>query len=532
MFAPFFALAMLAPNRQRSFRLAVGLHVTLAAALAAALARDPAALPVVGQVFLVAGIVEGATLVGWRLTQVPKSQALEFLLVSPVQPKRVFYGEAAVGLARLAFITLAGVPVLALPALAGRLAPEDVAVLALMPLTWGAVTGLGLTAWAYESRAVRRWGEFVCLAGIVLYLIVGVLAGENLRLWLAWLPEGPRWWSLELFGWFHTYNPFAVLQYWLEPHRQGEVAVERIVGMELLAVGALGLVALRGAARLRGHFHDRHYRPLTEVTLDTTGGVGERPLAWWAVRRVMEYSGRVNLWLAGGFGLAYAAYTVAGDRWPAWLGRLVFQIVENAGGIPALATGLAVLAAVPACFQYGLWDSSTQDRCRRLELLLLTDLGGHDYWDAAAAAAWRRGRGYFAVAGLLWLAAGVAGQATFTQMTAAAAGGVVLWGLYFVLGFRAFAHGRQANGLGSFLTLGLPFGAFALARAGWPHLAALTPPGSVYYALAGDPASLAWLPGTVLAGVAALVLGWLAQRRCDRDLRAWYDKNSGRRIAD
>ena len=63
------------------------------------------------------------------------------------------------------------------------------------------------------------------------------------------------------------------------------------------------------------------------------------------------------------------------------------------GGIPVLATALVVLAAVPAAFQYGLWDSNTPDRCRRLELLLLTGLTARDYWEAAAAAAWRRGAG-------------------------------------------------------------------------------------------------------------------------------------------
>ena len=61
-----------------------------------------------------------------------------------------------------------------------------------------------------------------------------------------------------------------------------------------------------------------------------------------------------------------------------------------------------MLAAVPAAFQYGLWDSTDQDRCRRLELLLLTDLSGDDYCHAALAAAWRRGRGYFVVAVVLW----------------------------------------------------------------------------------------------------------------------------------
>src|SRR5262249_49174741 len=136
----------------------------------------------------------------------------------------------------------------------------------------------------------------------------------------------------------------------------------------------------------------------------------DRPLAWWAVRRVTEYSGRINLWLAGGFGILYALYTLAGPNWPAWLGRQVFVMCDQFGGIPGLATGLIVLAAVPASFQYGLWDSSAQDRCGRLELLLLTHLQGEDYWDAAAAAAWRRGRGYFGVAVLLWAAAAISGR--------------------------------------------------------------------------------------------------------------------------
>jgi hypothetical protein len=522
---------MIAPNRQRSFRSAVIMHVGSVSFLAVMLLLSPATLPIAGQMLLILGIVEGAILIGWRLTQLPKSQALEFLLVSPVQPKNVFHGEAAVGLARLALITLSGLPILILVMTAGRLMPEDVPVLIVMPLTWGAIAGLGLTAWAYESRLVRRWGEMICLDGVVVYLIVGVLAGENLRLWVTWLPDSVRWWVLELFAWGHIYNPFAVLHYWFGPERIADIALSRMIGLESVTLGVLGLVALRGAARLRGHFHDRHYRPLTEVTPDSSGGIGDKPLAWWAVRRVMEYSGRVNLWLAGGFGVLYAAYTVAGDRWPPWLGRLVFQLVENAGGIPALAAGLAVLAAVPACFQYGLWDSSAQDRCRRLELLLLTELSGRDYWDAASAAAWRRGRGYFAVAVILWLAAAIAGRAAVVQTAAALAAAVIVWGFSFVLGFRAFARGRQANGLGSLLTLGLPLLTVALAKAGWPAIAALTPPGSVCYALLAEP-SWTWSAGPMTYGVAALVIGRIARSRCDRDLRAWYDKNSGRQVAE
>ena len=128
------------------------------------------------------------------------------------------------------------------------------------------------------------------------------------------------------------------------------------------------------------------------------------------MKRVTRYSGRINLWLAGGFGLLYALYTAAGPNWPAWMGQRVFQIFDRMGGVPGLATGLVVLAAVPAAFQYGLWDSNAHDRCRRLELLLLSRLEARDYWNAAAAAAWKRGRGYFGVALLLWASAVVAGQ--------------------------------------------------------------------------------------------------------------------------
>src|SRR5262249_19163823 len=151
--------------------------------------------------------------------------------------------------------------------------------------------------------------------------------------------------------------------------------------------------------RLKGHFHDRHYSPIIEAshqrslvpsasppTKDSPtkqpepipgcpdrepprplsgprgdrGTIGHRPLSWWAVRRVTEYSGRVNLWLAGGFGILYAAYVLAGTHWPPWLGRIVFEITDSKGGISMLTTGLVLLAAAPAAMQYGLWDSNAQ----------------------------------------------------------------------------------------------------------------------------------------------------------------------------
>jgi hypothetical protein len=529
MLAPFFSLAMRAPARQAAFRRTAIAHlVFVGAATALALARPtPSVMQALAYGFLGAGIVEGAVLLGWRMTQLPKSQALEFLLTSPVQPRRVFLAESLVGLARLALVQLAGVPAFFPLVIRGILNPTDVLLLVAMPLLWGAIAGLGLTLWAYETRLVRRLGELIALLGILVYLAVGVLAGEHLKVWLDTLPAAVSDPLFDAFKALHTYNPFAVVAFWFDPvFGVPEVARERAIFVGCIGLGVAGMLFVRGMGRLKGHFHDRHYRPITDTRVVQTERIGERPLSWWAVRRVMEYSGRVNIWLAGGFGVVYAGYLLAGDHWPAWMGRMVFDIFERMGGAPALVTGLVVLAAVPAAFQYGLWDSTAQDRCRRLELLLLTTLDGGDYWHASLAAAWRRGRGYMLVAALLWAALAISGRATPAQVMASVTAGVILWSFSFVVGFAAFSSGIQANGLGSLLTLGLPLTAAAVMRTGVPVLAALVPPGAVYAALM-EPPSLGWLPGPILAGIATM---WLARRvvaRCEGHLRMWYDRNQG-----
>ena len=111
---------------------------------------------------------------------------------------------------------------------------------------------------------------------------------------------------------------------------------------------------------------------------------------------------------------------------------------------------------MPAAFQYGLWDSNVQDRCRRLELLLMTGAASVDYWHAAAAAAWKRGRGYFGVALLLW-GGRDAGRMSPWQVGAGLAGRVAV-GLHFTPGLLGLCPGAQANGLGMLLTVGLPCG--------------------------------------------------------------------------
>src|SRR5438105_6555242 len=79
MLAPFLRVAMTSPARQAGFRRVVVGHVALVAALMAVAIQDGSlgTLAIVAQVLLVLGIVEGSALIGWRLTQLPKSQALE-----------------------------------------------------------------------------------------------------------------------------------------------------------------------------------------------------------------------------------------------------------------------------------------------------------------------------------------------------------------------------------------------------------------------------------------------------------------------
>jgi hypothetical protein len=212
MLRAFFALAARSPSRQLAFRRVVTVHIVLLAAVFGAMRPVACSAEVLGHVMLVAGIVEGAILIGWRLTQLPKSQALEFLLVSPVRPRRLFIAEALVGLAQLVLVTLSGLPLLAIWVFEGTLDRFDPAPLLAIPLVWGAVAGLGLTVWAYEPTSVRRLGEKFAMGLIAIYLVVGVLAGEHLREWLDLLPDDLAIFLLRGFTRFHTENPFGVMR--------------------------------------------------------------------------------------------------------------------------------------------------------------------------------------------------------------------------------------------------------------------------------------------------------------------------------
>ena len=297
-------LAVVSPGRQLALRKAVIAHVLILLGCLWAVRASPANGGILlGHIVLTVGICEGAILIGWRQTQFPKNLGLEFLLVSPEPPWQLFAGEALVGMLRLGLVTLSGLPILILLMQTGHLDPGDVAVLLALPYISGLVVGLGLTWWVYEPAGFRKLGERFVLLSVLLYLAVGVLAGEQLRNWLTLLPAPLALLVFNAFEALHRYNAFSILQYWME--ESPALAWPRLAGLFAASAVAVSFFLIRGACRLLGHFHELHYLPARNRHERRADEMGDHPLSWWAVRRV-RLLGRVNLWLATGVSVLYS----------------------------------------------------------------------------------------------------------------------------------------------------------------------------------------------------------------------------------
>jgi hypothetical protein len=531
---PFIVAGMRSHSRQGAFRRSVVAHTSIHLGLALLLLRDSrlSTIQFVAYFSIALAIIEGAFFLGWRLTQLPKSEAMEFMLVSPVQSHQFFFAEASVSFTRYVFIQLASLPIWIVVIQYGVLTTMDLPGLILIPLLWGAIIGFGLVVWAYETRTIRLIGQIVSLMAILIYLIVGVLAGERLGIWLNELPGE---WSARIASTLmlmQQFNPFGVIKNYLDPRIPASLAMTSFLQLQLIGLGLLIAFWVRAACRLKGHFQDLHYFPLSNHRSEQTHLIGQYPLTWWTVKRVMNYSGEVNLWLAGGFCLIYSAYILAGDSWPRWLGVMAFQMIDRMGGPAILITGLVSMAAVPAAFQYGLWDPSAQDRCKRLELLLLTDLEGKDYWHAACQAAWKRGRGYLLVALLLWLALLHSGSLSFVQFLASLSSSAILIGFTFAVGFWCFRSGNQSNGIGSFLVLGVPILVFFMLRnPALSHFVSFLPQGGIYLALTSLP-DFSWMLGQLFLAGVTILLTRHAIQTCEKSLRIWYDQHVGLKQAN
>jgi hypothetical protein len=529
MLYPFFQQAGRSSSRQLALRWLAATHTAVLTCTIAicGLARSPALPETVGFTLLTAGIVEGAIVLGWRLVQLPRSRSLEPILLSPVSAPAILLGEQMVGLTAFTFLCLSGIPTLAGVVALGWLDAVDAGAFVAGGFVWGCITGYGLTWWVYESRRFRRIGERVCLIAVLVYLVVFGLAGEHLVRWLALLPFDLGYPIQVAIFWVDRNNPFGLVHQIAVGGQPG--LLTRALTVQGIGIVAVLMMVVRAAFRLKGHYVERHYRLLTDERVKRCRGVGEHPLSWWAVLRVSEYPGRINLWLALSFSGLYATFLLIEDHWPTWLGTNLFRVFELLGGIPGFVTVLTLLAAVPSAYQYGLWDSSVPERCRRLELLLMTDLGPRDYLRASWSAAWFRGRGYILAALFLWIAGVGAGRFEFVAMIGAVLSGLALILLYFALGFRAFARNRSSASLGFVLTIGLPLCTWAIGAGNSPAVASCLPPGLVYYATTGTkPLGFILLTAAVYA-IVAVGLMRRATNWFDAELRAWYDENHGRR---
>jgi hypothetical protein len=77
----------------------------------------------------------------------------------------------------------------------------------------------------------------------------------------------------------------------------------------------------------------------------------------------------------------------------------------------------------------------------------------------------------------------------------------------------------------------VPLITYVLFRLGLPALAVVLPPGMIYAPIANLP-PLYWVPGPVICGVTALVVGRRALARCDAELRRSYELYHGRKVID
>jgi hypothetical protein len=522
MLIEFFRQASRSPSRQRFFRTMGVIHFLVLAAVILIVFqghRIPIAAAV-GDGIILLGIVEGALVVGWRLVQWPKSRALEPLLLANLSSASVMAGEQVVGLTMLASLQIVSLPLLTILHSYGHLPFYSLWLFPLQGLLWGALTGFGLVWWAYEPKIVSWWGERVIGLVLLMYFIIGGLAGEHTIPFLRQLPGGWGNTIVDSMLAFHSSNPFANM------HRlaNGDPNVWKSLWITSgIAVTLLVLMLIRSAYRLKSHYTDRHYRPVADDGSRRRGTIGDQPLTWWAVKRVHEYAGRVNLYLAGGAAVLYSAYLIAGPHWPTWLGSQIFEIFEQNGGVASITTILVLLTAVPAAYQYGLWDASKSDRCQRLENLLVTDLDALDYERASWAASWSRGRGYFYAALLVWTAGAVAGRITWLQMLLAMGAGWLLLLVYFIIGFRCLARNGGGASIGFFLSVILPLGTWGLASSGYVWIAKLLPPGIVYYAAADlHEIHLGWV--IILALLAFGVFFMLHSRRAfDGEIRRSFE---------
>lgn len=483
------------------------------------------------------GVLIGGSLTGWRATQLPKTRASEFYLVTPVSDWEIVGGEVLSGMFRTLFVVGAAAPIVALLWGGGWLDASQAAALVCVPCVVGWAVGLGIAVVAYEPLWIRRIFEGLALAGILAYLIAFGLGGRYVVPRLNSLVG--YWFGTDLRGAVAVVSPqrlFAVT----DPADAWSLA-RYVAGVCALSLVLCGLAWWRLSVRLRSHYLDELFGEQRSKK-DYNQPIRHNPLAWWTARRVSRFRGRVNLYVGWTVILLYALWLNLYTRglWPQGFGVELMLIFTYLGGAIMLGAGALQFGLVATAFMSGLWDSSVQQRIGRMELLLATPLEPRDFLGGCLAASWTRAKGYLPAAVVVWLSALVAERITPAAFAGLLLLGAVYAAFYFALAFRFFARvagDRAAATLGMAMSLGIPAFAVGVIILNWGYAAAFCPL-SAMYLLGMKPATLEQRFGfgletlwTVI-GVSTLVhlavTAWLIHdglAKFETEIRDWFGKN-------
>jgi len=490
--------------------------------------------------FLLA-VVCGGFLTAWRVTQLPKSRTYEFNLLTPSSDWELLAGELVAGMCRTAVVTLATAPLLAALWGVGWIAGAGCLALLIVPLAAGWLSGLLMAVVAFEPLWFRRLVERIVLMVVLVYLIVFGLLGHfcmpKIIVWWSGLTGTPAATFAQVGATTRYLNPFRLLGAVSHDPDSGLALRLIVVTAVLVLVGLLCFVRL--VVRLRAHYEEENYiRPADHRR--SVRAIGQNPLAWWTWRRVSQFRGHINLYLTWTTLVLYAAWMLLEDRWPPWLAMSQLQMIHRLGGEAMLSVAALQLAVVPMAFLNGLWDSNSQQRVQRLELLLITPLGGRQFLQASAVAAWTRGKGYALGAIVIWSASVIAGRIHWFEAAAILLLGSCYLLLCFAVAFRNFARVESDQSVtvrGLVWSIGMPLLTFALFQMGSHTLAAATPLGSIFVLSLPAAERASWVSCSMptiwfiasTVSVACLISSLLllksAVRNFDQEIHHWFEAN-------
>lgn len=523
--------------------------------------RRPASVPgcieLASWTLFLTSVVVGGGLTGWRVTQFTKTRAAEFYLVAPLSDWTLILGEVLGGALQTLMVLVATLPIVAAMYGAGWVDPAQAFGLITIPIAFGWLVGIALATVAYSPVWLRKLGEHIAMVFLLAYFILFGLVGHYFVPWfVGWLSQMTQT-PLTVLTQFDQslryVNPFRLVG--AIGRESGEaffLQVLTVFGV-LLGFSLLGVWYL--VRRLRKHYLEENYSNQNREQ-KSSRPIRENPLAWWTHRRVSQFRGQINIYLGWGCVLLYSLWVAISVSQGAVVQWMIMAVFYFFGGSAMIGAFGLQFGLVSTAFLNGLWDSNTQQRVSRLELLLVSPLTAREFLGGSIAAAWTRGKHYFAMAVVAW---GVPAALTvivplFRPVSRSKALATLaptsIWAFLFAMfvaavyvffvfsiAFRNFARlkgDNQVARLGLLLSLGIPLLTSALffLNLGW--LGALVPLGAVFL-LTSDPAwaaestGLSWEWMWLMIFLATGCYLWMGRllfqaafKNFDQEIRTWF----------